>query len=358
MKKSTLLNLALSLVAIFIFAGAQAQTNTGQWAANGTINEYTNAAGNTVTFGKAMPFWVWPSAAYNPNFNFAIGAYATPATITTNVSSAFDWTATTGGATIVPFQTGLPLTNRNYATISWPYGSIGAQTVSVLETPASGVCPATAVTYAVTVIDTPKVAITTVAAKFGLTKLIQSNCWALANDNTSQIGFAVNTAAEVYPYAFYLDYKTYNVDGLDVSGNVPLTGGNLNTTGATVIGTPSAAGVTLLAYDNKLTGVGGGVPTKTGNPISVAAGTNLLAVAADFPALNSKITVYELDFSGYNAKVSRTSDYLAKSITTNAIRDNWGTYTQYGKSALKYYIVALPKPVTGPIYHISNSFGL
>lgn len=344
MKKSTLLNLALSLVAIFIFAGAKAQTNTGQWAANGTINEYTNAAGNKVTYGKAMPFWVWPSAAYNPNFNFAIGAYASPATITTNVTSAFAWSAT-GAPTIVPFQ--VAAVDRNYATFSWPLAAVGTQTITVTETPASGVCPATAVTYDVNVIDEPSFTITTVASKFGLTNLIQSNCWAAVGNNTTAIPFAVGTADEDYPYAFYLDYKIFTVDGLDVSGNVPVTAGDLNTGGA---------GVTAVAYDSRVNGVVAGVPTTTGNPITVGSGTNLIP-STDFPAVGNKITVYEFALAGYNAKVSRTSDYLAKAITTNAIRDNWGTYTQYGTAA-KYYIVALPTPVTGPIYHISNSFGL
>jgi len=358
MKKSTLLKLALMFVAIFIFAGAQAQTNTGatQWTVNGTINEYTNAVGNKVTANKVMPFWVWPSAAYNPNFNFAIGAYATPATIATNVTSSFVWAATSGTtATVVPFQTGAPLKDRNYATISWPLADAGTtQTITVTETPASGVCPATAVTYSVDVIGVPDVTISVVVPgpgvpTLGLPNVIKTTCWGILGDNSTRIPITVNSTDEVNPYAFYMFYKVYTVDGLDGSGNVPILAGNLD---------PAGAGVTLLADDGKVVGVGGGTPNITTNPVTSSAAFVLPAVI-DFESktAGTKITVYEFDLAGYNAKVSRTSDYIAKAITTNAIRDNWGTYSQYGTAA-KYYIIALPKPVTGPIYHISNTFAL
>ena len=275
MRKSTLLKIATTLTAMFLISGVFAQTNTGAagatgWVANTTVGDYVSTAGNKVTFGKAMPFWVWPSAAYNPDWDYStIVPYATAAVITTDVTSSFAWSAT-GTPTITVTQTGAPLTNRNYATISWPVADLGDRTITVTETPASGICAATPVTFTVTVIDIPKFSITTVASKFGLTNLIQSNCWALANDNLSTIPFTIDAASgEEYPFAFYLDYKIYTVDGLDASGNVPVTGGNLNT--------GVGLGVTPVAYDSRVNGVVAGVPTKTGNPISVAAGTDLIA---------------------------------------------------------------------------------
>jgi len=340
MKNSTL-KVALVAVATIMGLNGFAQTNTGsaQWTVQTTVNDYVSTAGNKVTVGKTMPFWVWPSAAYNPDFDYtAIPTFATEAQISNNVLSTFAWSAT-GTAPVVT------TTNDNYVTIQWPVADIGAQTISVTETPASGVCPATPVTFAVTVIGAPDFTITTGASTFGLTNEITHACWSAVGDNQTAIPFVNNNASEVYPFDFYLDYKIYTVNGLDGSGHLPAIGGNFDS---------GASGVTPVLYDSKVNGVAVGVPNQTTNPIKVTAGLDLLPAAVDFGVVGGKITVYEFDLSGYNGKVSRTSDYLA--LTAGNV-GNYGTYSQYGTAA-KYYIIALPAPVTGPIYHIANTFGL
>ena len=166
--KNLTLKIALVAVATILGLNGFAQTNTGsaQWTVQTTVNDYVSTAGNKVTVGKTMPFWVWPSAAYNPDFDYtAIPTFATEAQISNNVLSTFAWSAT-GTAPVVT------TTNDNYVTIQWPVADIGAQTISVTETPASGVCPATPVTFAVTVIGAPDFTITTGASTFGLTNEI------------------------------------------------------------------------------------------------------------------------------------------------------------------------------------------
>jgi len=338
--KNLTLKLALVAVATFVGLSGFAQTNTGstQWTANTTVNDYVSTAGNKVTINKTMPFWVWPSAAYNPNFDFSqIVTFALKADITNNVSSHFAWTAGVG-ATVT--QDAAP-NDFNYVTILW--NATGTKTVSVTETPGVSACPGTAVTFDVDVIAIPSVTITTVASDFGLTNLIRSGCWKIAGDNTTAIPFVDNNTNEVYPYNFHLAYNIWTVDNLEASGDLLVTGGNFDPTGATAI-----------AYDSKINGVVAGVPNKTTNPVVVTAGTNLLQPAAvDFEAKGGKITIYEFDLLGYNGRVSRNSDYM---ILTAVNKPLYDTYTKYITGAGKYYIVALPAPVTGPIYHISNTF--
>jgi len=368
MKKLNLMKLALTFGAAFMFISANAQTNTGstQWSVAGgaTVGDYiragtgagapiTNAADplvtaptDKITINKSLPFFVWPSAVYNPNFDYTtIGTgYSTILQTVTNVSSSFAWSSVSG--TITTFDgTGISTVVppfKNYAEIS--YATTGNKVVSVVETPSSGICPGVAVYMGVQVIDVPSVTITS-AAGLGLTRVIKSGCWAAAGQNQSQIPFVINNANEAYNYHFRLAYKIYNVNGLDGSGNLPVIAGDLD-----------AASSTLLAYDNKINGsVVAGTPTAA-NPIVVTAGLNMLPAITDFEVKNSKITVYEFDLAGYNAKISRKSDYraLRNGALSSALYENYSIYGTAGK----YYVVALPTPVTGPIYYIPNTFGL
>ncbi len=71
MRKSTLLKMAFASAAMFVFVGASAQTNTGQWGTTATVGKYTQSAAAPITdynlvnytqmyitTGKTMPFFV------------------------------------------------------------------------------------------------------------------------------------------------------------------------------------------------------------------------------------------------------------------------------------------------------------
>ncbi len=369
MKKTNILKVLMTLTLALVISGAFAQNNTGstQWTAAGqaTVGDYTRSNGtpitnpadalvtaptDKITIGQAMPFFVWPSAAYNPDFDYtALGTdYSAITDVVTGVTSDFAWVSA-GGAITNYYSDGTAVDDgngiKNYVEISW--AAAGNQVIQVTETPASGVCPASSVYFGVEVIAQPNVTITSAAA-LGLDRVIESNCWAVATDNETAIPFTINNANEEYPYHFRLTYTIYNVDGLDGSGNLPVDGNNdLDATDPSV----SAA----LAYDNKINGVVAGTPSAA-NPIVVNAGTDLLAAATDFEVKNNKITVYEFDLAGYSGKISRKSDYVT---LRNGALDNtlYQNYSVYG-TAEKFYVVALPTPVTGPIYHIDNTWGL
>jgi hypothetical protein len=99
---------------------------------------------------------------------------------------------------------------------------------------------------------------------------------------------------------------------------------------------------------------------------------DLFAADLSFPTINNDITVYEFDLatSGWNARVSRKSDYLAfraAEIATPGSTDKtdwadtrytWVTDDNSATNKLKAYVVILPSPVTGPIYHIPTNWAL
>lgn len=378
MRKSTLLKIAMTLTAMFLISGVFAQTNTGstQWSAAGgaTVGDFarsnatpiTNAADalvtsptDKITIGKAMPFFVWPSAAYNPNWDYtavtgaAAGAYTPITDIVTNVPSDFAWVS--AGSTLTPFYSDGTSTDdgngiKNYVEISW--ATTGNKVIQVTETPASGVCAAVPVYMGVNVIAVPTAAVTGAGVELGLNNVIQRACWAVANDNATAIDFtfpAADAALQEYPFNFNVTYEVFNVTGLDGAGELPNAAGVFNDADASV----SDITLTTTVHIN---GQDGTNHPSDANPIIVAAGTQLVA-SQDYPVQNNMITVYRVTYDGVNSRISRKSDYI--DFRNNARAANaYASYSYYPAVAANVakYIVALPTPVTGPIYHIANNF--
>lgn len=352
MKRSTLSKLALTLVAAFVFVGANAQP----WS-NATEGDYTRSAATpitdpaTVTFtdkvtiNKAMPFWVFPSVAYNPDYvTTGFGSnYTTSAQIVANVVSSFAWTAGLDGTTSAA--------NKNYVEIAW--STTGNKTISVIETPAAGICPGEAVYFGVNVIDVPSASIdvhATAPSALGLNNVISSACWSTAVAHNVAINTTLANADEEYPYHFNVTYEVFNVDGLDATGELPNAAGVFDATNTDVT---DITGTTTVNVRGSVT------PTANpsdANPIILAAG-NELVPSQNYAAQNDKITVYRITYNNVNAKISRKSDYLAARTGTWAATD-YANFSYYpaAPAAAARYIISLPTPVTGPIYHIANNF--
>jgi hypothetical protein len=133
---------------------------------------------------------------------------------------------------------------------------------------------------------------------------------------------------EVYPYNINFGYMVYNPT-LDGSGEI-------------VLGT---------SIDDQ--------SSSEASPL-VVSGIALIA-STDFVLVNNIITVYQFELIGWNAQISRKSDYL--DIVNDPIKElnAPGDYTYYSTlqdagDVLIAHIVVLPQPITGPIYHIPNDF--
>lgn len=335
MKKQNLLKLAFTMLAMVIMTGAMAQTNTGQWAepGNDELGDYVQSEANDkVTVGKSMPFWVWPSAAYNPDFDpSGIGAsYSTVAQITANVISSFAW-GVDGGTSANE--------TANYVEISW--ATTGSKTVEVTETPSSALCPAGPVYFGVSVIDVPSATIVGANSALGLDNVISSACWDASTPHSVAVNVTLPNAAEVYPYHFNVTYEVFNVSSLDGSGELPNDGSS--------VFNDAAAGVSPIAIGDgtvHIYGQDGAAYPTAGNPRILAAGTELVA-AQDYKVQNNMITVYRLTYNNVNAGISRKSDYIAARTGTWTATD-YGNFSYYPTVAAKTakYIVSLPTPVT------------
>lgn len=363
MKKQNLLKLAFTMLAMVFMTGAMAQTNTGQWGANATVGDYDQAAatpwnlvadvtyGDKVTVNKTMPFWVWPSAVYNPDYNFATAnvKFATQENIENNVTSNFAWQTGVdfaGLAAVTGFA-------KNYVEISWAVATAdlpATRLIQVIETPAAAACAADEVYFGVTVIDEPMVRFTNAGAtQVGINNVIAYGCAANAAvataataigitlDNTQELPIGNGAGEEEYHVN-----ANYTVYTCDIDGGT----GDLDWANRAVVATPTI---------NKF-GVDGTSAISQANPI-VATSTTLFT-GEDYGLEASKATVYEFTLVDWNAGISRKSDYLALTAAST-----YGDYQYYSRNsnatpALTNRIVVLPTPTTGPIYHIANDWSL
>jgi hypothetical protein len=374
MKKQNLLKLAFIMMAMFVFTGAMAQ-NTGatQWDAESPVGDYVRSSPTTVlwnspddptytdkiTVGATMPFWVWPSAVYNPDFDFndvsTTDPYNDPADITLNVTSGFAWKMgpydTDEAGTITAFGL-LPAIGGfalNYVEI--PFPAMGERLIQVIETPAAVSCPGDAVWFGVTVIDEPMVKMTDVGAtEVGVPLVIAHGCEGTAAVAVAATAIGVTldnadeTAIGATDVSRYHINATYTVYNCDIDGGT----GDVDWASRVVVAAPT---IEQFGFDG-LTAI------SEANPI-LAESTALFA-GEDYIIEGTKATVYEYTLVGWNAGISRKSDYLAMAAGPYAYADydefSYYTRNSDGLAVLTNRIVVLPKPVTGPIYHIPNDF--
>ena len=304
MKRSTLSKLALTLVAAFVFVGANAQlilvllsgrccspevgdftrSNPAPW------NDIVDVTyGDRVTSGATIPFWVWPSAAYNANWNYVTidAAYADPADIVANVASSFAWkyvAFNTDAATTLTDITaaGAVAGFQNYVEIAVGT-TLGNKVVQVIETPASAfACAADPVYFGFEVIDEPMVKFDeAINIRLGITNVMAIGCEGatdvlaaataidVAYDNGKEIAAADNQNAR---YHVNLTYNVYNYDIEGATGNL------IN----------QSAALDFDGLNNKVFGQDG-CCTSAENPIF--ASSTSLVVGQNYVVENSKATV-------------------------------------------------------------------
>ncbi len=320
--------------------------------------------GDTITINKAMPFWVYPSVVYNPSYTAPTnsGNYTPIANniVSANVLSDFAWTVGGGTATYYDATGAVDgaAPYKNYVEISW--ASTGSKTITAVEDPSASPCNGDAVIQFVEVIDVPSASISNaVSTALGLDNVIVAACDGDAALTTADLSIDFSRAGntnEKYPYHFNLPYKVYTVEKLTAAGEIPhITNGTtsdevINDASADVANYTGSSSIMVYGSEN------GSVVPSDANPIIVTSGTEVVA-DQDYAVQNNKITVYEFTYNNVNAKFSRKSDYIAMRNGNYAATD-YERFTYYPTTAadLRYYIIALPKPQTGPIYHIGNNF--
>ena len=345
-----IVNASITLSASFIVTPVGAT----DYVANRTADKVTNA--------KALPYWVFPSPVHNPTWAIPGTTYAAQGTIEQGAAllSTFGWTLTGGtGASTTNYVDVTPNASTSFAAITTAQLSL-----SVVETPAAayGGCGGTAVNFYSTIINPPFAKITTGAAAVGST-IGGAGYWRIASGCeslpalTTNIAISFDNTQEEFPFYMRLIYNVYNptILGTDITLGAPL------------------AAASFPAGLRPQSAVVGGDANQTTNPMRflVAGGytPSIFAAPVTFTAVNNNITVYEFDLNSWNGKISRKADYLAWRTAGAAPAINSANYTWYTNAAIantfdatafikKGYVIVYPKPVTGPIYHIANSWGL
>ncbi len=343
------------------YTGVAAATITLSASFNPTIQEYTaNRNVNKVTIGRPIPFWVYPSPVQNPSWTAPAALKATPASIATNILSSFGWTT----IPIANAANGHAPVTDNYSEWTFTPSLIGSAIatstyeVDVVETPSSayGTCAGQTIRHSVSVINPPYLKITTALGvptyQVGGTPINHIVAGCAGSIAATNIALAMDNTNEEFPYFAKLDYKVYNAT-MGALNNLTL---GADITAATMIAYPALevqGGITATHVNN------------TTNPYRInATPQNLYGAVQTFQMMNNAITVYQFDFQSWNGKISRKCDYIA-------IRNNVGdetlitdaNYTWYNTTwavgdVIKAYVIVFPQPVTGPIYHIPNSWAL
>ena len=305
-RKTTMMKLATTVVAMFFaLNGLMAQVANADYVETVTVDYVTLKTG-----GTTMGYYALPDPVYHPNYN-AGGGWA--------LTADFVWNWTIGGGATVN-KPGA----ANYVEILYP--ATGDYVLEVTEEASAafgGCVSGTVRTINVTVIDPPTALFTTADNL--------ANCGDLAAQPI-EIAITEQIALALAGYSFRVRELIENIDAV---GNPAATVND----DATFVDFGLAAKV-----QNGTAGFAGSQPDYTYGFNSSA--LNVVAGA------RTRYT-YELTSAagvtgaGIVSAISHKSDYLAGQVNGFA----------FGAKTTVVFIVN-PAPVTGPIYHIPNTFNL
>jgi hypothetical protein len=274
------------------------------------LTDYQNVAENSYqTAGMTFRLYVLPDPIYSPLYVAATN---------TGIDASARWTWTYAGIVTGAPATGVA-TNQNYVEFTSPVVG-GPFTIGVTESNTLGGCAGAVVNQVVNVIAPPTAVIFTADPAQAC-----GNQAAMAVAMT----FTENVPAAFASYAFVVDELVENIDPSN-----------------TVLGTVSHNAT----FVNFPTGGKLKAPALTGavSPYGYSFNTSALAVAG---AKRTRYT-YTLKSAagvtgtGVVSAISQKSDYLTLPVITG--------YAFGAKTT--FVAIVNPAPVTGPIYHIPNSF--
>ena len=295
MTKKSVLKLAMTVVATFMFTALMGQVEDGNF---GLVSEDENIS--RITVGKAMPFYVQPDSDYHPDY---VGPDwdLTP-------GFQWNWTSTAFGDQLT---LGAPV--GNYVEIT--ANTEGDYSVTVREqAPAAwGGCPDSGEGQTMTIRVVPVPLINSYSAMIGEAAVsfesdLYQQCGAIVDFRTS-----VNlTGFSKFEVRWSLVQRE-----LDVNGD-PVGSDNIIVDGTVVeAGDANSLDITTASY-------------------LIDAGRELALIDG------TQRTRYTFEITEITDHVSRRSDYL-------------GAKTWYG-DPLTFTVIVNPAPETGPIFHIPNDF--
>ena len=303
------LKIAFTLVLAFAFYGASAQI-----LGVGDAADYEDATTvpivSYMTEGTTMPLWVMPDALYHPGYDPE----------TDDISAdGFTWTWVAPGAVTVGSDD-----NDNYVTITPPvtgvqtdYAVTVAETLPVAMGGCSDPSPVSITVRAVLapeIVDFPF---------FTALPLVEAATFYYCGDQAAQ-----NVSVEFNGIPNYQLPWTMAVTEIDGAGNPVANGNNYSVDNTTV---PDVIGV-------------GNVLVREANATyNFDAGRTFISLLDGADKVRTR---YTYTIGGVTDNISRKSDYLGAKTWYD---DNGGSYT--------YTIIVNLAPVTGPIYHITNTNG-
>jgi len=333
MKRSTLSKLALTLVAAFVFVGANAQDDPANYSL--IASDAVTANTSYVTLDKTIPFYVTPDPTYHPTWT----------AFSNNLTAGFVWNFYADVSWTIGTELSLAITN-NYVEIT--ANKVGTYPINVKEqAPAAyGGCEdGTGVDFNVVVLPKPSALLTggtnTPANNWSETTpsfdFYACGSKAAETINLSITEAGVPAALQLYAYAVKKRVVILDVNGNEQAASEVVTYPIDHTIAAKGYTTSVATGaLDVLTYDWDGVGPNPATPARTLYEFT-------LVKATDAPGVMTE---------GIISAVSQKSDYLALLATPTA-------YTSYsfGATTVVKYLVN-PTPVTGPVYHIANDWAI
>jgi hypothetical protein len=323
MKKSTLMKLALTIVAIFVILGAQAQTYPAaiQDPAHANALNYVVPTETTYqTTGLGLTLYVAPDPVYSPLYN-GVGA------VGINASSQWRWVygisfADAGAVEIKPW-TAL----QNYVAI--PAGSLPAAGSTRLfwaaERQSAGCADNIGKSHLVTVLPAPTASLAGANTAAAWNVAAANEFYRCGEGYVDDLTPTFTETGVIAPYNVYAYNITATVAGYDA-------------TGVEVVAAAPAPAYNISVAATDATFVASG--TSTAIPVNMMyvqnAGVNVR-------------TKYVFTLASVASKISTLSYYRA------GVANSF--YAEAGANDIVTYWLNLP-PVTGPIYHIPNNFAL
>jgi hypothetical protein len=317
MKKNFTKKLLAAFAVAMLFAGlTQAQILTDYVQSTGS------EAIDTVTVSSTTRLYAYPDAVFSPSYN---------ATTNAGRGSNQRWTWYNGtDATGTEIK---PASNDNWIEFTWP-GTAQTYPVAVVESNSAVSCNGSATTINVEVIASPTVTFNTTDGTpvfYGTTGVPVSICESDARVGTDYFQATVSHGiADNNDSRIQLHYKII----VDTSNDAGSTWTNIVADSGLYYNGTQVTTLTAPGVSHNLA-----VPPNTGSGTS------------GFVAINGAMTRYTYSLIGVTDKISRKSDYDG-SILPGALT-GWTLYDTTVESAA---IVVNPVPVTGPIYHISNTW--
>jgi hypothetical protein len=306
--KNNFLKLAMTLMAIFIFSGAMAQTPIpGQanavYAAEGTVY---------MVEGTTIPVYALPDPVYHASWDYATANW------TLTAGFVWNWSVTGGTALNVTFGSAA----ANYVEVS--VSTAGTYEIQVTEEApvAFGGCVGTGTVLAIEVVATP-------AATMGVLDGTTPSFCASDLSIPTSVPVTISGGWQNYRLAWSLEIAT--LDGSSTKDEW------FDTDKITSLGA-------ALDYAEEYTEA---IPEAV-----AAAGAHDIISVGSFTVINNKPTVYTYSLTSINDQALRFGDFLA--LNGDASIASAFTYNAINET---YSIQVNPAPVTGPIYHIPSTWG-